>query len=754
MKAKIYLIVFVFLVFHSIIYAQNTKGIVLDAETKSPVSFATIGFPDVNVSTLTAEDGTFSFPLLPQTYLTIKVTAFGYKPFLRKINIADSSSFLTLELTALHTVFEEVKVTATEGRVQRENITSVAIATKSELFQTGATTLGESLIAIPGIQSSSVGIGISKPVIRGLSDMRVVTYNNGLRIENQQWGSDHGMAASELGLGKVEVVKGPSSLLYGADALGGVIHFIDEPYAQKGKDELYISSKFESNSLGTANEIGYRTHKGKWKANVYANYINHADFQLPSGGFIKNSRYWSTNFKGNVGYRHKNYQLNVNYQFSYRRLGIPGHSHNENPIPEDFLSEERKRKGTLPAQYNLDNFLLIENTFFFTRSNLLIQLGNTNSNLKEYDEKVTLPFTHLNVNNSTYNIRYTHKLTNRISLKTGVQGMVKINKNRFPASSLLIPDANNFDNGVYALMDYELNKWRIQGGLRYDVRFLSVLSSTHLDSSLISNIDPQATQRTFQGLNYSAGFVRNAELSSVRLNVSSGYRSPHLAELKANGFHHGTLRYERGDENLRPEHALQIDAALELHFEHLEIVINPYYNRISDFIHLDKTNEFAGSFPVFEYRQMNLAHLYGGEIGFHFHPHSVHRLHIHSNFSITYAEGEKGQAIGLIPQPNVHTSIRFDINNKNFISFKNIVLEHIYYLPQHRVGMFETPSVDYHLINLSTNFELGEEKRISVSTGVRNVLNTSYQAHLSSLKNLGINQPGVNVFLALKYQIK
>src|SRR5690554_2167108 len=259
-------------------------------------------------------------------------------------------------------------------------------------------------------------MGISKPVIRGLSGMRVVTYNNGLRIENQQWGSDHGMASTELGLGKVEVVKGPSSLLYGADALGGVIHFIDETYLQKGSTNAYISSKFESNSLGSTNEIGFRSHKGKWRANVYANYVNHADFQLPDGNFIKNSRFWSTNFKSSLGYRNKNYQLNIRYQFSYSRLGIPGHSHNENPSALDFISDSRKRKSTLPAQYTLNNYLLIENKLFFKRSNLLVELGNTNSDLQEYDEKVSLPFTHLNVNNSTYNIRYTYKITEKINL--------------------------------------------------------------------------------------------------------------------------------------------------------------------------------------------------------------------------------------------------------------------------------------------------------------------------------------------------
>jgi len=751
MQAKVAILIYLMLSFS--LSAQEIKGKVIDTDTKQPVPYAKVGFPSINVYTDADSLGGFKFKYLPQSHLKIKVSAFDYKVLVKDIDLA-SDELLIIELTPLHTVFEEVQVTASEGKVQRENITSIAVVSKDELFQTGATTLGESLIQIPGVQSSSVGMGISKPIIRGLSGMRVVTYNNGLRIENQQWGDDHGMAASELGLGKVEVVKGPSSLLYGADALGGVIHFLDEKYIRKDKDELYISSKFESNSMGTTNEIGYRTHKGKWRANIHANYINHADFQLPDGNFIKNSRFWSTNFKSSIGYRHKNFQLNIRYQLSHRRLGIPGHSHNAQPDVLDFISNKRQRKGTLPAQYNFDHFLLIENTIFFNRSNLLLEIGNTNSDLKEFDEKVTLPFTHLNVNNTSYNFRYSYKLLENMSLKTGVQGMAKINRNRFPSSSLLIPDANTLDNGVYALMDYEYKKWRFQGGLRYDIRFLNVLSAADLDSSLVNNINTDGLKRNFQGINYSAGFVRNAKLTSVRFNASSGYRAPHLAELQADGFHHGSLRYEKGSQTLKAEHAIQFDAALELHFDHLELIINPYYNRISDFIYLVQTDEFEGSFPVYEYKQTDLAHLFGGEVGFHYHPHSIHRLHINSNFSVTIAETNNGDPIGLMPQPNVNTSIRFDINNNHKISFKHVVLEHIYHLPQNRVGPNETFSVDYHLVNLATQFTIGDLNRLSASTGIRNLLNTQYQGHLSSLKNLGLSQPGINVFFSLKYQIK
>lgn len=730
-------------------WGQELTGRVINSETGRGVPFAKVGFPAFSIFTSTDTLGYFELSDAPRTTTKVKVTAYGYQTILRDVSLQSDSLILSLDPS--HTVFEEVVVTASEGKLQRENITAVEVMSRDELFVTGATNLGEALNRIPGVQSSSVGMGISKPVIRGLSGMRVVTYNNDLRIENQQWGQDHGLGASMVGLDRVEVVKGPSSLLYGSDALGGVIQMIDEPYIQKATTEVKASTRFESNSLGTTNEIGVRMNNGKVKLNLHANYVNHADFQLPNGQFIQNSRYWGSNFKANAGFRKNNYVLNIRYQMMYNRVGIPGHSHNENPTSFDFITNERWREGTLPAQFLFNNYLLIDNKFFFERSQLIVQLGNTNSSLREHDEKVTIPFTHLNLNNSTYNVRYDFFFTENLELKTGVQGMVQLNRNFFPTEAFLIPDANTLDNGAYTMLNYEWRKWDFQAGVRYDRRDLETFQTKGIDSSITQNIDDTPIQRTYDQINYAAGFVRNDKRTTFRLNVSSGYRAPHLAELKADGFHHGSLRYEQGDVNLSPEQALQFDATMELHFDHLEIIVNPYFNRIENFIYLYQSDQFAGSFPIFQFRQAELAYLYGGEAGFHYHPHQLHRLHLESTFSMTIAERADGSPINLIPQPMVNTQIRLDVDNKSKFRVQNIVLEHQYFLPQDRVGMNEQPTVDFHLINLAANIALGTKSRWFAKMGVRNALNTTYMGHLSALKNLGLNQPGINFFGSIKY---
>lgn len=744
--------IILFCVFSFALSAQTFTGKAINSLTNKGVPFVKVGFPSLGIFTQTDSIGNFTFESIPHSHLTIKTIAIGYKDYSKEIDLSTQKS-IVLKLIPIHAVFDEIDVESERSKIKRENVASLSIASKDKLFQNGATTIGEALIQIPGVQSASEGVGISKPVIRGLSGLRVVTYINGLRIANQQWGDDHGSAGTKIGIGQVSIIKGPASLLYGSDAIGGVIHFMDQEYADKGKTDGFISTKFESNSLATESQAGFRTAKKNWSINAFAGYSNSADYRIPNGKAVKNTRYWRTNFKTDIGFHKKNYILNLRYQLSYNRIGIPGESEKVAPLLSDFLTNHQNRKSVLPAQHILNNFLSIENELFFKRSKLMFNIGNTNNDLQEFGDDKDVPDMHLNLNNTTYDLRYTYHITEDFHLLTGWQGMAKINRNLFPAASMIIPNANSFDNGVYALLDYKIGKWHLQGGVRYDTRYLNVMSSKGIDTAKVeANINLNALARLFQGINYAAGFARNGKHTTIRINISSGYRAPSLSELLINGVHEGTLRYEKGDENLHPEVATQIDASLKIHYEHFELLINPYFNRIGHFIDLKETGASIENYPVYAFNQAHVGYFYGFEVGFHVHPHHLHRLHISSYFSATFAEKNDGSYVNLIPQPDIVSSIRFDINNKGFISFKNIVLEHIYYLPQRRVGAFETPSVDYHLLSLVTHFTLGKPKKLRFAIGVRNILNTHYTNHLSVLKNKGIPNPGINGFISIHYQ--
>jgi iron complex outermembrane recepter protein len=734
--------------------AQSLSGKITDNETKAGIPFARIQIEQLHLNTLTDENGNYHFHTLPNSKLKIKISIPDYETLLLLVPISGETT-MDFQLIPKHTVFEEHIVSASDGRLQKENITAIEYQSKEKLFETGASTLGEALVNIPGVQQSTIGTGISRPVIRGLSGMRVVTFWNGLRIENQQWGEDHGMGASELGMKGVEVIKGPASLLYGADALGGVIHFIDEDYVMAGTHKLSASSRIESNAHATVNELGYQTNNGKWKFNVFGNYLSYKDFQLPDGRYLANSRFWGTNLKSSLGFRHNNYVFNLRYHGTFSKIGLPGHTHDVDPDPETFLSNRRGfRPLTLPFQMIQNHFLQLENKLFFKRSDLTLNIGQTLNNLMEFDHDRDIAYTNLSLTNSVYHIKYNYHITEKLSLFIGAQGMLQINRNRLPTLSYLIPDANTLDNGAYAMVSYEIQKWRIQGGLRVDHRSIQSLSLP-IDTNLILNIDPNPLNRSFTTFNYSAGAVRNTKRTTLRMNASSGFRAPHMAELLASGVHHGSMRFEQGDRNLQAEQGIQLDLALELHFDHLEVIINPYFSAISNFIYLNLTDSMVsnpiGNFPIFQFSQVDQAYLYGGEIAFHYHPHQLHRLHLESNFSITLAEDAKGNYINLIPQPNANTRIRFDIKNKGFVQIKSVTAEHQFFMAQNRVATYEKLAPAFHLIHLAMNTTIHTSVPIQLSLGVRNLLNETYIWHLSPLKNLGggVPQPGINLFVKI-----
>ena len=753
MIKKTNLIIF-FLLANIAIIAQEFNGKVTDKSSGEPLFMVAVSIPDLHLRTFTDEEGLFSFDDLPSASIELIFELMDYERKMVRINPTLEQK-IEVQLNSQHTVFEEVIVSASEGKLQGENISSVDYRSKDYIFETGATTLGEALVNIPGVQQSTIGVGVAQPVIRGLSGMRVVTFWDGLRIENQQWGQDHGMATSEVGMKGVEVIKGPSSLLYGADAIGGVIYYHDEPFLPEGESEVHVSTRGENNTMGTTTELGYKVNNGKFKFNADGNFLSHTDYMLPDGDFVENSRFWMGNLKAALGYRKNNYIFKLRYHGSYGQIGLPGHTHDLDPNIEQFIGDRRGlRRPILPVQFIFNNIVFMEQKFLFEKSDLVVHTGYTNNHLREYDHDRDVPFLNKKLHNVFYNIKYNYNFSEKLNLKTGLQGMFQYNRNDLNTEQFLVPDANNIDGGAYALLNYDLGSWRFQVGARYDLRSIQ---SFEVPSHYAVNISEEPIDRIYQTINYSGGIIRQGDRLTTRFNVSSGFRAPHYSELLADGVHHGSLRYEKGDRNLVPEQAIQFDFSMELHYDHFEFFINPYFSLINNYIFIQGTDSLVqattGSYSYFEFQQVDRAVLYGGEVGFHYHPHKMHRLHLSSDFSLTIGEDLSDNPINLIPQPNINSRIRFDINNDNRFKFDYVTLEHQYFLAQNRVAEFERPTGEFHLVNLAV--KMTYDDFLGIQLGARNLLNTEYIAHLSPLKNLGpgIPQPGINFFVKLSLNL-
>ena len=710
---------------------QSFKGQVLDSLSKSPIPYADIYIVELQTGTNTDENGDFSLPdgIPDKVHLQISSISYQTGVFPVDLNAEKQKTFL---LSESHLLLSEVVVSTTSGKLQQDNIVSVAQRKLSELKSNAPSNLTEAISNIPGVDNFSTGSGIGKPVIRGLSGNRIVTYAQNVRIENQQWGDEHGLGVGEVGIENVEVIKGPASLLYGADALGGVLFFVDERYAPQNTTEGFVSSRFLSNNLGSSNEAGIKTNINGFKTNIFGAYTSAADYRLPGGMRALNTRFDEKSFKANFGYNSKNWVSNLRYSFLDNGFGIT-----EEAEPSDVTT----RKPELPFQQIANHLVSFENTFFMGDTKLSAVLGYNLNNRKEFEDDPDAPALDMGLQTLTYNLKSTTLTANdKVSLIFGLQGMRQQNENS--GEEILIPNAHTNDIGGFGVFNYSPRKnLTFEGGVRADNRRITT-EEMATDEAFFPALD-----RNFSNFNFSAGASYRTGDLSLRANLASGFRAPNSSELLSNGVHEGTLRYEIGDKDLKSEKAVQVDFSLSYDKEHFSFYINPFYNHINDYIYLSPSDSIIEDTPVYFYRQSE-ADLYGSEAGFHWHPHPLDWLHVESNFSSVFARDKSGNALPLIPANKVQTSIRGEFKVKGKIGVDGVFIEHIYRLPQNRIAAYETASEAYNLVNAGFSLKAGS---FDLDAGVKNLFDTQYIDHLSRFRELGIPNPGINAYIGLKW---
>ena len=214
--------------FSAILHAQNSvSGTVTDAQNQ-PLKGVTITAPEIHKGTTTDENGKFTLNNLPNSNLKLSFSFIGFAIQNKNIFVEQKDTNLDISLEEKAFQMDEIIVSTAFNKLQSQNVMKVEHVNMKSIQQKGTATLIEGLATIPGVSQISTGTSIGKPVIRGLSSNRVLVYSQGVRIENQQFGDEHGLGLNDAGVESVEVIKGPASLLYGSDALGGVLYFNPE----------------------------------------------------------------------------------------------------------------------------------------------------------------------------------------------------------------------------------------------------------------------------------------------------------------------------------------------------------------------------------------------------------------------------------------------------------------------------------------------------------------------------------------------
>jgi iron complex outermembrane receptor protein len=700
---------------------------VLDKETKQAVAYADVYFPDSKTGTVTDENGKFSINTNHSTIL-VQISYVGYKTFLESLLPQNES---TVYLEPSHFDLQEVIVSGNRSKLQGENVVNVAKLNLANNDGTQGLSLSQKLAGVAGISNFSTGAGIGKPVIRGLSGNRIAVFSQGIRVENQQWGDEHGLGLDENGYEQVEIIKGAASLLYGSDALGGVLYFSDERYAKENSIESALHSEYSSNTNGWRNTGAFKLSKNRFHWNAFGGYTTHEDYKDGNNNWVPNSRFHTGDFKTSLGYTGNKFISSLKYSFLNEKYGLlPPKS----PSGGLLETSPEGRFGGAPYQDLTTHLISSENTFFFdNESKLKVDLGYVFNNRKEFEEEEAAALD-MNLRTLSYNARWHLPKIQNWTFIAGSQGMYQTNKNQ--GEEELIPDATTADMGIFAVADYHYSdKGYWQTGVRVDGR--------HIDSDIFS--------KSYFAFNFSIGiFQPISKIWSARANLSSGYRAPNMFELLSNGVHEGTNRYEIGNISMKTENSYQIDASLDYKNEHVDLFLNPYFSYIRHYIYLQPSDEMRDEQPVFYYAQAN-AYLYGGETGFHFHPHPLDWLHLEGSYSTTFGEQAGHHDLPLMPSQKINATVRASFSGTHIIRQFSACLQEQYSFAQNHVAAYETYTGAYNLVNagLTFEFQFGKQK-VEFNAAVNNIFNEVYYDHLSRYKTEEIYDRGRNFNFRLR----
>ncbi|MFT7334586.1 MAG: iron complex outermembrane receptor protein [Porticoccaceae bacterium] len=718
--------------------AQNTvSGIVTNIENQV-IKGVSIYVPELHKGTTTDDKGEYSLTNLPQGSLKLNFVFLGFSSKYKTIQKLEKENTLNIMLEESIFEMDEVIVSTAFNKMQSQNVMKVEHESIKSLQRKGTATLIEGLATIPGVSQVSTGTSIGKPVIRGLSGNRVLVYSQGVRMENQQFGDEHGLGLNDAGVESVEVIKGPASLLYGSDALGGVLYFNPEKFADANTFKTNFSQKLFSNTLGTNSSLGLKTSTDNWKFLVRGTYNTHSDYRISGGDRVTNTRYNETDFKTAIGYSDSNFSSVLRYNYNNLDLGIP----------EDGIGDQTSSKNTVfPRQGVFNQLFSLNSIFYFKDSKLDVDLGYIANDRSEFADSDVAGL-HMKLKTVNYDAKYHLPNTGKLESIVGIQGMHQTNTNF--GEEYLIPDALTNDFGVFGTVNFEWETNVLQAGLRFDNRQIT----TEENGTLGEEGYFKAVDKSFDSFNASLGYKTLLMTGmTLRLNVASGFRAPNLAELTSNGIHEGTNRYEVGNSDLKTEQNVQTDLNLEYNNSHFEFFANGFYNHINNYIYTASAGTQINNNDVFEYIQNN-AKLYGGEVGLHFHPHPLDWLHYETSFETVTATKQNGDYLPLIPANNWNNTIRAEFKIKNWLQEGFASFNVNTTLNQNNVSGFETKTNGYTLVNLGLGGTVKVNKTaFDVNLNGNNLLDKSYIAHLSRLKTDGIPNIGRNVVLGVNFNL-
>jgi len=637
-------------------------------------------------------------------------------------------------------VLKEVVVSGIHTSLVKETSFNIQSLSVGKIRQSGALNVSDALSKLPGISQLTTGPAITKPVFRGLYGNRVLAVLSGLKFDNQQWQDEHGLGLNDVGIDRIEVIKGPASLLYGSEAIGGILNIIEEAPNKPRETNGDVNVGLFSNTYGLSVDGGIRSasDKNNWGIRVGLN--SNADYSDGDNNRIQNSRFAGYYLKGSYGFLKNKWTSTNHFMSSLDNFGFITADNSNSFVYDGRWS--RSMKG--PHHTVFLNILSSQNMVSLKNSSLDINLG-FQSNRRSEDEGDNHISLDMLLNTFLWHVMWNRQLNSNTELVLSNNSQFENNTNY--GSRMIIPDANTMETGFSAFIKSKKDKIVFESGVGFSMRNIHTFETPGVNTP-DKSISP--FNKTLPSLNGSAGFAWNPNNNwNVKANIGTGFRSGNLAELSSDGLHEGTLRYEIGDPDLKVEQNINSEISVNYSSRYFQFSMASYLNHFANYIYLAPTGTQYLGFDVFRYEQFD-ASLYGGESMLAINFPYYERLRFETNFSIVTGKLSNGNYLPFIPPAKWTQQLQFRFEEGkrlNNVSFFVSAEEHF---AQDHPAEFETPTDAYWLLNAGIHGNWQTKKRaFIVSLTGTNLLNRNYYDHLSRFKEYGIHNIGRNIIVHL-----
>ena len=706
-----------------------------------PVDDATVSVAELGRSSTTGTDGRYQLGDLPTGRYLLSVRRVGYVSVVRVVDVTITDVEVDIALDAGSIRIEPVNVTSTRMPIAA-NVTplAVSILTGEQVHPDGGISLAHSVAQLAGVRNVSSGQQVGKPMIRGLFGPRVLVLTDGSRLEDYSWSNEDGPSLDARLAQRVEVIRGPASVLYGSEAIGGVVNVIpaDLPSSADGSRfhrtglEAYGGSN--NTELGTAGMV--EGAQGRYGFRAMATGRFALDVQTPKGK-LQNSGFWAFNSESAFGIN------NAHGSTVVRGAHYGGEFH----LLESRGPEAGDSTGG-PVRQTFDDRLQVTN-------NYVVSSGLRFETKAQYQRHAVTEVSDdcqpapgqttcakvkdqqafgLVLNTGSIDLLAHHSTGDHVAGTVGISGMYQLSGTSGPI--FLVPGATTSAGGIFAFEQAAFGSVTFVGGARADARRLSSDANPVLALT--------ADTRSWSNASGDVGIVIHAlpELSVVA-NLGTGWRAPTLFDLYTNGPNVGDARYEIGNSALRAERDRNVDGGMRWGSNRVRGDATVFRNFVDDFIYTAPTTQTISGLRVFRHQQTD-ARLTGAEFSASVDvadPLTVRASHDFVNGT----DAVTGVALPFMPPPR--TILGADLHGASigWATRASVGAELEINATQARLAPSDVASSGYTLLNLKFSMErMVRARPIRFSVDVRNATNASYTDFLSRYKSFAYG-PGVNL---------